>query len=170
MHRQIKVVAILLIVEGSLEVLAGLFLCVMGPTVKAMFESGTPPPTMGGGPPPNPEMIGAVYIIMGIIALVAAIPKIVAGIRNLSLKGRALGFVGLGSCLLSLGTCYCSLFALALGIYGLIVYVNERSAQAFKLVEGGMSAEQAIAQVDGMTFGAAPPAPPPDQYPPYPPT
>jgi len=111
------------------------------------------------------------YIGMGVLTLIASIPKIVAGIRNVSLKSRTLGFVGLGSCLLSLGSCYCSLFAIALGIYGLIVYINERSAQAFKLVEGGMTAEQAIAQVDGMApFGAPQAGPPPGQYPPYPPT
>ena len=168
MHRQIKVVAILLIVEGSLELLAGIFLCVMGPVMMEMFKAAPPPST--GGPPPQPELIGGMYIAMGVVALVAAIPKIVAGIRNLSLKGRTLGFVGLGSCVLSLGTCYCSLFGLALGIYGLIVYINERSAEAFRLVESGMTPEQAIAQVDAMPgFGNAPPAAPPGQYPPYPP-
>ena len=168
MHRQIKVVAILLIIEGALEVLAGIFFCVMGPVATALFSSSPPPST--GGPPPNPELIGGLYIGMGVITLIASIPKIVAGIRNVSLKGRTLGFVGLGSCVLSLGSCYCSLFALALGVYGLIVYINERSAMAFKLVEGGMTAEQAIAQVDATpAFGAPPGAPPPGQYPPYPP-
>lgn len=171
MHRQIKVVAILLMVEGALEVMAGIFLCIMGPMAIAMFRA-SPPPS-AGGPAPQPELIGGMYIAMGVVTLIAAIPKIVAGIRNVSLKSRTLGFVGLGSCVLSLGSCYCSLFALGLGIYGLIVYVNERSAEAFRLVESGMTPEQAIAQVDGMpAFGAPPPyqpGPPPGQYPPYPP-
>src|SRR5678816_2439907 len=105
MHRQIKVVAILLIVEGSLEILAGIFLCIMGPVMMEMFRAAPPPST--GGAPPQPELIGGMYIGMGVITLIAAIPKIVAGIRNVSLKSRTLGFIGLGSCVLSLGSCYC---------------------------------------------------------------
>ena len=172
MHRQIKVVAILLMVEGGLEALMGIFLCIMGPVVAA-FMSASPPPATPGAPAPSPELFSAIYIAMGAPTVVAGIIKIIGGIRNVSLKSRTLGFVALGSSVLSLASCYCIPTALALGVYGLIVYVNERSAQAFKLVETGMSAEQAIAQVDGMpAFGAPPPyqgGPPPGQYPPYPP-
>ncbi len=171
MHRQIKIVAILLMVEGGLESLMGIFLCVMGPVMMA-FMSASPPPSTGGAAPPPPELFGAIYISMGAATLIAGILKVIGGIRNVSLKSRTLGFVALGSSVLSLASCYCIPTALGLGIYGLIVYVNERSAQAFKLVETGMSADQAIAQVDGMpAFGAPAPygGPPPGQYPPYPP-
>ena len=173
MHRQIKIVAILLMVEGGLEALMGIFLCVMGPVMMAFMSASPPPATAGGGAPPPPEVFGAIYIGMGAATLIAGILKVVGGIRNVALKSRTLGFVALGSSVLSLASCYCIPTALALGIYGLIVYVNERSAQAFKLVETGMPPEQALAQVDGMTpFGAPPPpygSPPPGQYPPYPP-
>lgn len=172
MHRQIKVVAILLMVEGGLELLMGIFLCILGPAMTA-FMRAAPPPTTTSGPPPPPEVFAAIYIAMGAPTVIAGILKVIGGIRNVSLKSRTFGFVALGSSVLSLSSCYCIPTALALGVYGLIVYVNERSAQAFKLVETGMSAEQAIAQVDGMpAFGAPPPpygAPPPGQYPPYPP-
>jgi hypothetical protein len=173
MHRQIKVVAILLMVEGGLESLMGIFLCVMGPVMMAFMSASPPPTTPGAGAPPPPELFGAIYISMGALTLIAGILKVVGGIRNVSLKSRTFGFVALGSSILSLASCYCIPTALALGIYGLIVYVNERSGAAFKLVEGGMSAEQAIAQVDGLpTFGMPPyqgGPPPPGQYPPYPP-
>jgi hypothetical protein len=173
MHRQIKVVAILLMVEGGLELLMGIFLCILGPAMTAFMRAAPPPSTAGGGPPPPPELFAAIYIAMGAPTVVAGILKVIGGIRNVSLKSRTLGFVALGSSVLSLSSCYCIPTAIALGVYGLIVYVNERSAEAFKLVETGMSAEQAIAQVDGMPAFGAPPyqaGPPPGQYPPYPPT
>ncbi len=171
MHRQIKVVAILLIVEGGLEALMGIFLCVMGPVMMALISS-APPPAAGAGPAPPPELFGALYIGMGVVTLIAGILKIVGGIRNVSLKSRTLGFVALGSGILSFMSCYCILPALALGIYGLIVYLNDKSAQAFKMAESGMPPDQIMAQLDGMGMypNTYPPGPPPPQYPPqYPP-
>lgn len=169
MHRHIKVVAILLIVQGGLEAIMGILLCIMGPVMMTVMQS-APPPSSGGSAPPPPELFGAIYIGMGVIALIASIIKIIAGIRNVSFKGRTLGFVGLGSCILSLATCYCMPTALGVGIYGLIVYINERSAEAFRLGETGMPTDQILATLDG-TLGVAagyrdqyPP-----QYPPYPP-
>jgi hypothetical protein len=162
MHRQIKVVAILMMVEGGLEALMGVFLMVMGPVVMSLMKSA--PPTSGGAPPP-PEAIGGVYMAMGALTLIAAIVKVIAGIRNVSLKSRVLGFVGLGSCLLSLASCYCIPFALGLGIYGMIVYLNEKSAQAFQMGDSGMPSDQILAQLDA---AGQPPGYPPQQYPPPP--
>jgi hypothetical protein len=104
---------------------------------------------------------------MGVFTLIGAILKIVGGIRNVSFKGRTLGFIALGSGILSFASCYCILPALALGIYGLIVYLNDRSAQAFKMAESGMSPDQIIAQLDGTPMGYPPNYPP--NYPPGPP-
>ncbi len=175
MHRHIKIVAILLMVEGGLEALMGIFLCVMGPVMMAFMNAAPPPTTSGAGAPPPPELFGAIYITMGVATLLAGILKIVGGIRNVSFKSRTLGFVALGSSLLSFASCYCIPTAIALGVYGLIVYVNERSAQAFKMAETGMSPDQIVAQLDGMPqmgyppqYPPGPPGPPP-QYPPYPP-
>lgn len=168
MHRQIKVVAILLIVEGGLEALMGILLCVMGPLMMA-FLSSAPPPSSPGAAPPPPALFGAIYIGMGVVTLVAATLKIVAGIRNLRFKGRTLGFVAFGSTVLALASCYCIPTALALGVYGLIVYLDGRSAQAFQMGESGMSPEQILAQMDGIPqpYGAPPPnyGGPPAGYP-----
>jgi len=165
MHRQIKIVAILMIVEGALELLMGGVYCIIGPVMMTFMRS-TPPPTTPGAPaPPPPEMFAAIYIAIGVATIIGAIVKIIAGIRNASLRNRVLGFVGLGMGLLAFGTCYCVLPALALGIYGIIVLVNDKSAQAFALVESGMPPEQALAQLDAMPAGH-PPQPYPPQYPP----
>ncbi len=170
MHRQIKVVAILLMVEGGLELLMGILLVVLGPVMTTLMRT-APPPTYGGGTAPPPEMLGAIYIAMGVGTLLASILKIVAGIRNVGLKGRTLGFIGLGSCLLSFASCYCIPTALGLGIYGLIVYVNEKSAQAFRMADSGMPPDEVLATLDGAPQGGQYPPQqyPPQQYPPYPP-
>jgi len=169
MHRQIKIVAILLIVEGSLEVLVGLFLAAMGPLMMSIIRS-APPPSSGGAPPPPPELFGAIYVVMGLVTLVGAILKIVAGARNVKYRSRTLGFIALGSALLSFASCYCMPTALALAIYGIIVYVNDRSARAFQLGDSGMSADEIIANIEGTAPGYGYPPPPPPPYPPqYPP-
>jgi len=165
MHRQIKIVAILLMVEGGLEVLAGIFLTILGPVMMTIIRSAPPP--SAGGPTPPPELFGAIYIGMGVATFIAGVIKIIAGIRNVSFKSRTLGFVGLGSSLLSLASCYCVPTALGVGIYGLIVYVNEKSAQAFQMGDSGMPPDEIIATLDGAAMGGGYP---PQQYPPqYPP-
>ncbi len=166
MHRQIKIVAILLMVEGGLESLMGIFLCVMGPVMMAILNS-APPPSSGSAPPP--EWLGGIYIAMGVATLLGGVIKVIGGIRNVSFKGRTLGFIALGSGILSFASCYCIPFALGLGIYGIIVYVNEKSAQAFQMGESGMPPDQILAQLDNAMVGYAPqqyPPPPPPQYPP----
>ncbi len=167
MHRQIKIVAILLMVEGAFEALMGIFYIIMGPVMMTFMRS-APSTTAPGGPPP--EMFGAIYIAMGAATLLAAIIKVIGGIRNVSLKSRTLGFIALGSGILSFASCYCAPTALALGVYGLIVYVNERSAQAFQMGDSGMPSDQILAQLDGMVpnvYSAQGPQYPPQ--PPYPP-
>jgi hypothetical protein len=164
MHRQIKVVAILLMVEGGLESLMGIFLTVMGPVMMTILKDA---PTTSSGSPPPPALFGAIYIVMGVATLHAGIIKVVAGIRNVSFKSRMLGFIGLGSCLLSFASCYCIPTALGVGIYGLIVYINEKSAQAFQMGDSGMPADQIVATLDGM--GAGYPQQQQQQYPPPPP-
>ncbi len=164
MHRQIKVVAILMMIEGVLEGLMGIFLCVMGPVMMELLKS-TPTPPHGAGAPP-PELFGAIYIAMGIPTLLAGIIKVVAGIRNVSFKSRTLGFIGLGSGLLSFASCYCIPTALGVGIYGLIVYINEKSAQAFQMGDSGMPGDQIVATLDAQGPAGYPPQYPPQQYPP----
>ena len=152
MHRQIKIVAILLMVEGSLETLMGILLCVMGPVMMTFMKAAPPPSTPGAAGPP-PELFGVLYVGMGVVTLAAGVLKVVAGIRNVSFKGRVLGFVALGSCVMSMASCYCLPTALALGIYGLIVYLDQRSAQAFQMGASGMAPEEILRQMDGIPQG-----------------
>jgi hypothetical protein len=166
MHRQIKIVAILLIVQGALEACMGLFLCVMGPVMMGILAS-APPPSSGGSAPP-PALFGGIYIVMGLATLIGGVLKIVAGARNVKYRGRVLGFVAMGSGILSMLSCYCMPTALGVGIYGLIVYLNQNSARAFELGETGMPGEQILATIDGYGggYGGYPPQYPPPPLPP----
>ena len=166
MHRQVKIVAILLIVQGALEVAMGLFLCVMGPVMFSLMSSSPPPSS--GGPTPPAALFGGIYLAMGLITLIAGVLKIVGGARNVKFRGRTLGFVALASGVVSMASCYCVPTALALGIYGLIVYLNERSARAFEMGDAGMPGEQILATLDGYGsgYGGYPPQYPPPPAPP----
>lgn len=163
MHRQIKVVAILLMVQGGLEAAMGMFLCVMGPVMFGIMSSAPPPSS--GGPAPPAALFGGIYLVMGIPTLIAGVLKIVAGVRNVKYRGKTLGFIALGSGILSAASCYCIPTALGVAIYGLIVYLNQNSARAFELGETGMPSDQIMATIDGYGggYGGYPP-----QYPPPP--
>jgi hypothetical protein len=131
---QVKVVAILLIVEGALELLVAFILLIGGPAMMLELEqqSAEVPPAVVGG----------IVSILGVVALAAAILKIVAGIKNLKFRGRTLGIVAMASGVLTIFICYCAPTALALMVYGLIVYLNGDVARAFEQGKQGWSPDQ----------------------------
>src|SRR5262249_5688450 len=116
-------------------------------------------------------VLGGIYVILGLATLAAGVLKIVAGVMNLKFRGRVLGFVAFGSGIATMFTCYCTPTALALGIYGLIVYLNRQAAQAFALGAQGMSPDEILANIEGpgMGYGGYPPPPAPPGYGGYPP-
>lgn len=146
--RQVPVVAILMIVQGGLEIIAGIFYAAMGPFMMKMMsfanENVPPEAAMQNQQPPEEMMwvLVAVYGGMGAVAIICGLLKVVAGIRNLSYKGRVLGFVALGSGLLSSITCYCAPTAIGLAVYGLIVYANSDVARAFEMAKQGYTPDQ----------------------------
>ena len=133
---QVTTLAILMIVQGALEAIIGLVLLVMGP---AMLS------TTPGMPRNDQEAIGimsAVFIILGVLILLTAGLKIVAGIKNLKYRGRTLGMAALISSIVSMMTGYCAPTAIALLIYGLIIYLDGDVRQAFEMGEQGVPPEQ----------------------------
>ena len=149
MTRHVPVVAILMMVQGGLELLAGLGLAGMGVFTMVMVrmeqfqEHGAGPPDM------PPEALGwmmlAVYGGMGLVALVAGGLHLFAGLRNYRFRSRTLGFVALAGGLVTMFTCYCAPSAIALGVYGLITYMNPEVAQAFAMGEAGKTREEILA-------------------------
>ena len=146
MVRQVPVVATLMIVEGVLELLCGLYYTAMGPIMAVIvgFTGGKMPPPTPGTPNPQNMMlfVGGIYVGLGVINLAAGIIKIVAGIQNYRFRGRILGFVAIGSSIATMFTCYCWFTAIGLCIYGLIVYCHNDVGRAFKLAARGYTVDQ----------------------------
>jgi hypothetical protein len=74
---------------------------------------------------------------LSVPAVIASVLRIVAGVYNLRYRRRGLGLAALGIGLLTLVTGYCAPTAIALAIYGLIVYVNEPVVLAFRMGASG---------------------------------
>ncbi len=145
MANQVPIVAILMIVQGALELIMGGFLVVMAFFFRTMF--GMADDGFGKGPPP-PDFqavsttILILYLAMGAAGVVAGVLHLVAGIRNLRYRGRTFGLVALVGGLASVGTCYCGPTTVGLTIYGLIVYLNAQTVRAFQLGEEGRTPEE----------------------------
>jgi hypothetical protein len=142
--RQIPVVAILLMVQGGLEVLMSGICALAGGTFAVLATQ----QGQQGAPNAPPQAFGwvmvAVYAVMGCGAFCAAAIKLFAGWRNYSFRGRTWGIAALASCVISLVTCYCFPTALALMVYGLIVYLGAESGWAFSMGDQGLTREQIL--------------------------
>jgi len=149
MTRHVPVVAILMMVQGGLELLAGLGLVGMGVFLVVMMRMEEVRGEVAGPPDMPPEAFGwmmlGVYGGMGLIALAAGTLHLLAGKRNYRFRSRTLGFVALAGGLATMFTCYCAPSAIALGVYGLITYMNPEVAQAFAMGEAGRTREEILA-------------------------
>jgi hypothetical protein len=141
----VRVLAILMIVQGALElIMAGTlaFFAVAMPRIIAKVEVHNTPNT------PSPKemfmMMTVMYGIFAAVVLVAAALHIVAGIQSYRFQRRVLGIVAVSCGALTLLSCYCLPTAIAVGVYGLIVYLNPQVTEAFQLRQSGYSAEQIL--------------------------
>jgi hypothetical protein len=151
MVRHVQTVAILMVVQGALELIMALFLIGLAVVMPLLFQSaqqGGPP---GGRPPgaPPPELMSwimfGMYGFTGFMVLVGAVLHIVAGVRNYKFRGRVLGIVALITGIVTtLLTCYCAPTAIALGVFGLICYLNPEVTDAFALVSAGKTKEEIL--------------------------
>lgn len=135
-------VAVFLIVQGSLEALMGAFYAAMAPFMFAMLKFAPSSGSSAPPPPPYAGLFSLVYVAMGLPILAVGILKIVAGIRNHKYKNRVLGIVALGSGAITVYTCYCLPTAIGLMVFGLMVYLNEQSVRAFELGEAGRTPQE----------------------------
>ena len=114
--KHVRIVAILLMVQGGLECLMAPLFLIGGLAASADFHKANDPP---------PEAAVAVGILLAIVIFGTGLVKLIAGIKNYKWRGRTLGIVAFGTGLLSLCTVYCAPTAIALGVYGLIVYLDK---------------------------------------------
>lgn len=133
---QQQVVAILLLINGSLLLVMGVVLVFVAIFVPAMIEADMRRGNQGG-----PANIGIIlkttYGVMSACGLIAGGLQVYAGYRNLWLKDYSLGIAALSAGVLSIGTCYCFPISLVLLVYGLIIYLNATTKVAFDLAKQG---------------------------------
>ncbi len=144
---QIRIVSILMMVQGSLDLLAGFGLIAMGVfTGVLMKDTFAQNPQLQQGDGPSPEVMANIMLFgyggIGVVVLIIALLNLYAGYRNWQYKSRTLGIVALFTGLGTIFTCYCAPTSLALCIYGMIVYLNSSSTLAFRMGEDGFSGDQ----------------------------
>ncbi|MEX2118202.1 MAG: hypothetical protein WD847_01225 [Pirellulales bacterium] len=132
----VPAVAILMMVQGAVEIVVSLFFFLMVgvlPVAFAAMPAGAPGGGAQPGPPPAAfgRTLATVYAVMGLAAVLGGVLKVVGGWRNFRYRGRVLGIVALSSALASMLTCYCAPTAIALFVYGLIVHLSPETAVAF---------------------------------------
>ena len=140
---KIRVVAILMMVQAGLELLAGIAIGGLAAVMPYALESqpATRDPEIG------PEMTIFVVALYGGIALLVLCVgglRFYAGWRNYQLRNRVLGIVALSVGAITAFTCYCAPTSIALLIFGLIVFANGPVAAAFERVERGESPDSVL--------------------------
>jgi hypothetical protein len=139
----VPIIAALLIAQGILEVALGVFYLGF-----AALTFVLPPEALAGM---QPGVLAVLLVVVGVPGIACGALRIAAGTLNWSYRQRTLGMTALGVGLATILTGYCAPTAIALAIYGLIVYVNESVVSAFELgTQGRTKAEiQAAFPVDG---------------------
>jgi hypothetical protein len=130
MVKHVQYVAIFMLVEGALELLPGGVLTAFG--VATAFGIARGSELRGDIIPPE---LTFVVFFLGPALFGAGVFKVLAGLRNLKMRDRTMGLIALGSSFIALPTCYCAPTALALAIYGFIVYLNDDVQREFARAE-----------------------------------
>src|SRR5262245_28473211 len=101
---QVKIVGILMIVNGVTVILAGGALAAMGGAV--MFAMPPPPPGAGG---PPAALFTVIYAVMGGMVIACGVLQSVAGYRVMTFRNRVFGLVALFTNILVFLLCNCAL-------------------------------------------------------------
>ena len=147
----IRVLAILMIVQGALDLAMGCMLGVMAVAIGPLMSHAEMQQQPNVGPMPEQMfwLVTVIYGGMAVVMLIVAVLHIVAGVQNCRFRGRILGIIAVSSGALSNFTCYCLPTAVALGVYGLIVYLNGPVAEAFRMGEAGCSSSEIYTTFQG---------------------
>jgi hypothetical protein len=143
----VRAVAILMMVQAALELLAAAGLGAMAVFMPIAFQQMEKQPGMANQP--GLWIIPLAYGGAAAAALAAGVLHLVAGLRNYRFRGRTLGIVALACGMLTFFTCYCLPTAVALGVYGLIVYLNQEASEAFRIGEAGRQPAEILAKFLG---------------------
>ena len=140
----VRVLGILMIVQGALDIAMGVMLIVMAIIMPMMMQNDPAFQRPGVDAPPQAFFIGMMigYGGIGLTITAVALLNIYAGWQTFNFRQRNLGMIGIALGPLAILTCYCFPTSLALLIYGLIVFLNPSVVEAFRLGKEGRSADE----------------------------
>jgi hypothetical protein len=144
----VRVLAILMIVNGALECLWGLLLGAMGPFMYVMMHQDQ-------GMKEDPQgkvfigVMSGVYLALGLLCLTAGVLNIIAGIRARKFRGRIFALVALFFNVVPMFTVYCAPTSIGVLIYGLLVFFNAEVVRAFALGDQGVPAAEIVSRFGG---------------------
>lgn len=137
--RHVIPVAILMLVQGSLELFVGILLVAAAGFVPMMIRGGFGDDAQT--PVPVGWILTGTYAAMGGAGLASGTLHVVGGILGLRFRHRMVGIVALAFGMAgSLFTCYCGPTSIGVGIYGLLTYLNPAVKAAFALGDAGVPA------------------------------
>lgn len=142
MVNQVKVVSILMIVQGGLATVMGLLYAIAGPSLMAFVISQEK--NVRAADKQALTVVTVYYLTSGLLAIVAGALNIFGGIRGLKFRSRTFLIVSLFANVLALATCYCIPTSIGVMIYGLIVIFNADVAKAFELGDQGVPPEEIL--------------------------
>jgi hypothetical protein len=154
MVSQVRIMAVLNMVQGGLEFLMSVMYLVMGGFFAFVMREEMARQAERRGDPGGEAAANFVTILMfalGGIMLVVAVVRILASLRNYFFQSRVLGIVSLCLGLATVFTGYCALTSIGIAIYGLIVLFNKEVAEGFEMRSNGTPADDVVA-----TFSARP--------------
>jgi hypothetical protein len=123
----VPMIAMLMIAQGILELL----FCTLGFGFLSIVYFG-PQKDLGAF-----RGLGILMAAVSAPTLISGLLRIAAGIFNLRYRRRGLGIAALLFGLVTMMTGYCAPTAIALAVYGLVVYFNEPVMMAFRLGDSG---------------------------------
>ncbi|MBP89010.1 MAG: hypothetical protein CMJ64_20235 [Planctomycetaceae bacterium] len=138
----VRIVAVLMLVQGVLELLMAIYYAVFGiffgsTLGEAMMENSGMRQAQG----PPPELMSAIMtatpIVMGFFGFIVGVLHVYAGYRNFLFQNRRLGIIALVGGMASIMTLYCCPTSFLLFIYGAIVYMNDSVVTAFAMTSEG---------------------------------
>ena len=121
---QVRIVAILMIVQAVLEILFGAYYIVMGFMMPAMMAQQQPQLPAEQLEVFNTYFFGFFFVAGGLIIAMAGL-RLVAGILGVTYRGRILGIISHIGGFLMVATCYCFPTAIALGVYLSLIHISE---------------------------------------------
>jgi hypothetical protein len=137
----VRTVAILMIINGGLQLLLGLMFTVMIVFMVVM----TLREEAGNSPPGERLSLGVMvvfYVGLGLLLLLAGVLNILAGRRAVTFRNRRFVLVGLFGNAAMLPTFYCAPTSIGLLIYGVLVFYHADVVRAFELGDQGVPAAE----------------------------